>query len=83
MMRETLPDLARKVGVWVAASAITAGGATIIHSASTISAQAQQIAAIKTTQKNLTTATSQLGKDVQQLNVNTAVLTQELKDGRR
>lgn len=78
-----IPDFLMKAAIGVASTSVVALGAATIGASRTNAVQDQQIAVIQDHEKSLDDTLKQLSSDVQQLNVNVAVLNERLKDGQR
>jgi hypothetical protein len=66
--------------IWVVAAAVTTAGGAIIATSRDDAVQQQQIATIRARQNSERATLQVLASEVGQLNVNIAVLTQEMRD---
>jgi hypothetical protein len=78
-----IPEFLTRCAMGVASTCIVALGAGVINGARTNAVQDQQIAVIQHHEKSLDDTLTQLSSDVQQLNVNVAVLNERMKNGKR
>lgn len=78
-----IPETLRQGAIGLGCTLALAIGGAVIGSSRTNAVQDQQIATIQGHEKKLDGTLDQLSKDVQQLNVNVAVLNQRLADGKR